>query len=147
MMRKVFLVSLVSLLLLTLVACGSRNFGDNSNGKTDFGVNKGNINSIGGIGGDSSTVKVSNTPPQATDVTVSSLSPAMAVDGTMQFTATTKDVTDGAVQWISSEPGVAIVDGSGVATGMGAGTTQITATVGGKTSPPFLLTLCDYRHI
>jgi len=29
----------------------------------------------------------------------------------------------------------------------GAGTTQITATAGGRTSPPVALTLCDYRHI
>jgi uncharacterized protein YjdB len=145
--RKVLFGSLVSLLLLTIVACGSGRFGDNSNGKTDFGVNKGSINSIGGIGGDSSAVKPSNTSPQATDVTVSSLSPAMAVDGTMQFTATIKDANHEATRWTSSEPSVATIDDSGVATGMGAGTTQITATAGGKTSPPVALTLCDYRHI
>ena len=128
--------------------CGSGSFGDNSNGKTDFGVNKGDINSIGGIGGGNSAVRFSNTPPQATDVTVSFLSPAMAVDGTMLFTATTKDASDdGAVHWASSEPGVATIDDRGVATGIGAGTTQITATAGGKTSHPFALTLCDYRHI
>jgi uncharacterized protein YjdB len=144
--RKVLFVSLISLLLLTTVACGSGSFGNNSNGKTDFGVNKGGINSIGGIGGDSAAIKPSSMPPQAADVTVSSLSPAMAVDETMQFTATTKDASNGAVHWTSSEPGVAIIDDKGVATGMGAGTTQITATAGGKTSPPFTLTLCDYRH-
>ena len=146
-MRKVLFVSLVSLLLLTIEACGNGSFGDNSNGKTDYGVRKGDINSIGGVGGDNSAIRPVNTPPQATDITVSSLSPAMAVGGTMEFTATTKDASDGAVHWTSSEPGVATIDDRGVATGIGAGATQITATTGGKTSPPFALTLCDYRHI
>jgi hypothetical protein len=99
------------------VDCGSGSFGDNSNGKTDFGVNKGDINSIGGIGGGNSAVRFSNTPPQATDVTVSFLSPAMAVDGTMLFTATTKDANQGAPRWTSSEPSVATIDDRGVATG------------------------------
>jgi uncharacterized protein YjdB len=41
----------------------------------------------------------------------------MAVDGTMLFTATTKDANQGAPRWTSSEPSVATIDDRGVATG------------------------------
>jgi uncharacterized protein YjdB len=64
----------------------------------------------------------------------------------MQFTAKAKDSKGEKFQWSSSEPSVATIDSNGVATGMGAGTTQITATADGKTSHPVVLTLCDYRH-
>jgi uncharacterized protein YjdB len=71
----------------------------------------------------------------------------MAVDGKMQFTATSKDVSGEKFQWVSSTPSVATIDKNGLATGTGAGTTQITATTDGKSSSPVVLTLCDYRHL
>jgi hypothetical protein len=113
--RKIFLSSFAFLLLLTVSACGSGSFGNNSNGSTDFGVSKSGINSIGGIGGADAASKTASTNGEK-------------------------------FQWSSSAPSVATIDNNGVATGMGAGTTQITATAGGKTSPPVVLTLCDYRH-
>lgn len=146
-MRKIIFGSLASLLLLTISSCGAVSFGDNSNGSKDYNVGHNSINSIGGIGGGCSTSKPPSMPSQATDVTVSSLSPSMAVDGTMQFTATTKDAIEEAPRWTSSNPDVATIDNRGLATGTGPGTTQITATADGKTSSPVALTLCDYRHI
>ena len=146
MKRKIFLSSFAFLLLLTVSACGSGSLGNNSNGSTDFGVSKSGINSIGGIGGDDAASKTASTPTQLADITVLPIRPSMAVDATMQFTAKEKDTNGENFQWSSSAPSVATIDSNGVATGMGAGTTQITATAGGKTSPPVVLTLCDYRH-
>jgi uncharacterized protein YjdB len=144
--RKIFLLSFIFLLLLTVSACGSGSFGNNSNGSTDFGASKSGINSIGGIGGDDAASKTASTPAQPADVTVLPLRPSMAVDATMQFTAKARDANEEKFRWSSSAPSVATIDNNGVATGMGAGTTQITATAAGKTSPPVVLTLCDYRH-
>jgi uncharacterized protein YjdB len=144
--KKIFLLFFVFLLLLTVSACGSGSYGNNSNGTTDLGVRQSGINSIGGIGGDDAASKTASTPTQPADITVLPLRPSMAVDATMQFTAEAKDANGEKFQWSSSAPSVATIDSNGVATGMGAGTTQITATAGGKTSPPVVLTLCDYRH-
>jgi uncharacterized protein YjdB len=144
--KKIFLLFFVFLLLLTVSACGSGSYGNNSNGTTDLGVRQSGINSIGGIGGDDAASKTASTPTQPADITVLPLRPSMAVDATMQFTAKAKDANGEKFQWSSSAPSVATIDSNGVATGMGAGTTQITATAGGKTSPSVVLTLCDYRH-
>ena len=146
MKKKIFLLFFVFLLLLTVSACGSGSYGNNSNGTTDLGVRQSGINSNGGIGGDDAASKTASTPTQPADITVLPLRPSMAVDATMQFTAEAKDANGEKFQWSSSAPSVATIDSNGVATGMGAGTTQITATAGGKTSPPVVLTLCDYRH-
>jgi hypothetical protein len=145
-MRKILFGSLVSLLLLAMVGCSGDRFGDNSNGKTNFGLGGSDINGFPNLAGNSDASKPLRTPAQTADVTVSSPSPAMDVGGTMQFAATTKDSSKGAPSWTSSEPGVATIDNRGVATGTGAGMTKITATEGGKTSSPVVLTLCDYRH-
>jgi uncharacterized protein YjdB len=145
-MSKVLFAAMVSLLLLATSGCGRGSFGDNTSASRNYDVGDNSIQSIGGIGGDNAVSKPSVTPPKADDITVSPLSPSMAVDGKMQFTATSKDVSGEKFQWVSSRPSVATIDNNGVATGMGAGTTQITATAGGKTSPPVVLTLCDYRH-
>jgi hypothetical protein len=49
------------------------------------------INSIGGIGGDCSSENESPTTiSQTADITISPLSSSLEVDGTMQFTVTTK---------------------------------------------------------
>lgn len=141
--RALLLVSFDSVLLLTICGCGS---GGNSNGHSNFGNCSGSINSIGGIGGDRAQANTSK-PIQTADITVSPLSPSIAVDGTMQFTARTKDASGLALRWTSSAPNVATINSSGVATGMAAGTTQITATANGLTSPPVVLTLCDFRHL
>jgi uncharacterized protein YjdB len=146
-MSKVLFAFMASLLLLTTSGCGSGSFGDNGNGSRNYDVGDNSIHSIGGIGGDNAASKPSGTPSQAADITVSPSSPSMAVDGKMQFTATSKDVSGEKFQWVSSTPSVATIDKNGLATGTGAGTTQITATTDGKSSSPVVLTLCDYRHL
>jgi hypothetical protein len=70
-------------------------------------------------------------------VTVSPASASVSVGGTQQFTATLKDasgtvLSGRSVSWSSSNPLVATVSGSGLATGLVAGTTTLTATSEGK---------------
>jgi uncharacterized protein YjdB len=122
-MRKVFFGSLLSLLFLTISGCNSSRFGDNSNGSRNYDVGDKSIHGIGGIGGDNAASKPSSTPTQAADVTVSSPLLSMSADGTMQFTATTKDASGETCRWVSSTPSVATIDNNGLATGTGAGTT------------------------
>lgn len=146
MKKKAPLVLLTSALLLTLSACGYGN-GNNVSRYPADGNGNNSINSIGGIGGDRADIKAPATPAQPADIVISPETSSMAVDSTMQLTATNKNAGGGQLVWSSSEPGVATVNEAGVATGVSAGTTQITATADGKTSPPFALTLCDYRHL
>ena len=82
--------------------------------------------------------------PLAVSISVAPTSQTVAVSQTAQFTAlgvfghgsnhpsTTQDVTTSAT-WTSSVPGVATISSSGVATGVAAGTTTITATMNGFT--------------
>ncbi|MEP6690684.1 MAG: Ig-like domain-containing protein [Gemmatimonadaceae bacterium] len=70
---------------------------------------------------------VAVTPPTA----------VLRVGGTTTLVATARDasgnpITDRAVIWTSDNPAVAAVNGSGVVTGVSAGTARITATVGGQ---------------
>ena len=83
------------------------------------------------------------TSSQVDSVAVSPLTQSVAVGQAAQFTATgttghgnhpssTSNVTD-TVTWTSSAPAVATISASGVATGLSAGTTTITATMPGFT--------------
>lgn len=84
------------------------------------------------------------TNPLVDSLTVSPTSQSVNVGQTAQFTATgvvghgsnhpstTQDVTDSAT-WTSSAPAVATISSSGVATGVAAGSTTITATINGYT--------------
>lgn len=84
------------------------------------------------------------TNPLAVSITVSPSSQSVAVAQTAEFTAlgvyghgnnhpsTTQNVTD-SVTWTSSVPGVATIDSVGVATGISAGQTTITASMNGFT--------------
>jgi hypothetical protein len=143
-MKKVMFASLGVLLLLAATGCGSGRIGGNAR---EYKLADKNSN-LSGDAGERPASQPPTTAEQKGDVMISSpsQSPSMAVDATMQFTAATKDSGGSAVQWASSLPGVATIDENGLATGTGAGTTEITATKNGKTSVPFLLTLCDYRH-
>ena len=144
-MKKVMFASLGVLLLLAASGCGSDRIGGNDK---KYNLADKNSHLTGGDAGDRMANNPSSRPAQAGDIMISSpsQSPSMAVDATMQFTAATKDSSGSAVQWSSSLPGVATIDENGLATGTGAGTTEITATKDGKTSVPFMLTLCDYCH-
>jgi uncharacterized protein YjdB len=84
------------------------------------------------------------TNPLVDSITVSPSSQSVGVAQTVQFTAlgvyghgsnhpsTTQNITD-SVTWTSSVPGVAIIDSVGVATGISAGQTTITASMNGFT--------------
>jgi Bacterial Ig-like domain (group 2) len=86
------------------------------------------------------------TTPYFLTITVSPSSPAsLAVGMTSSFTATgtnpdgsTEDITP-EVTWASDNTSVATVDSIGFAHGVSAGTTNITASLSGITSPPVLL--------
>ena len=78
---------------------------------------------------------------------------ALGVGATQQFSAigtytdgTTADVTSD-VTWTSSNPAVATIFANGSATGEGSGTTNITATLSGVTSPNVKLTVAAVTSI
>jgi hypothetical protein len=88
--------------------------------------------------------------PAATlqSIAVTPASPSISVAGTQQFTATgtysdssTKNIT-ASVTWASSKTGIATIGAStGLLTGVAAGATQITATLGSVVSPNDALTV------
>ncbi|HYS21680.1 MAG TPA: Ig-like domain-containing protein, partial [Gemmatimonadales bacterium] len=83
----------------------------------------------------SATLTVTNVP--VASVSVSPPSATIAVGGTQQLTATTKDSAGGnlsgrVVTWASSNTAVATVSSSGLTTGVAAGSATITATSEGK---------------
>ena len=70
-------------------------------------------------------------PPVAT-ITVAPTTPSIAINGTVQLTATLRDaggavLTGRAITWETSAGGTATVDGSGLVTGVAAGNATITA--------------------
>src|SRR5437016_6081518 len=83
----------------------------------------------------SSSVTVTTVP--VASVTVSPASGSLYVGQTVQLTATPRDsagtpLTGRVVTWSSGSPGVAAVNGSGLVTGVGAGSATITAASGGQ---------------
>lgn len=102
-------VGLFAGLLLTIAGCGG-------------------AGGYGGGGGGS--------PPSGTitTITISPATATIAVNGTQQYTAVGKDSNGNTVNgatftWASSVPAVATVNNSGLATGVAAGTTTITASI------------------
>ena len=87
--------------------------------------------------GQSGTATVNVTLAPVASVTVTPSSASIAITGTVQLTATTKDangnpLTGRAVNWSSSDNTIATVNGSGLVTGVAAGPVTITATSEGK---------------
>jgi len=79
----------------------------------------------------------STSPTSITSITVTGVPPAAGASSQLIATAqlsdgTTQDVTSTAT-WASSDTGVATVSTTGLVTGVGAGATAITATVGNTT--------------
>ncbi len=91
---------------------------------------------------DSTTI---NSPTIAT-ISVSPSSPSIGMGGTQQFTATAEDGSGNVISgvtftWASSATNVATINGSGLASGISQGTTQITASANGVTSSQDTLTV------
>ncbi|MDX2039413.1 MAG: choice-of-anchor Q domain-containing protein [Isosphaeraceae bacterium] len=95
----------------------------------------------------SSGVTLNVTPAELVSISVSPGNPAIDQGTTQQFTATgsytdgsTADLT-GMVAWASATPSVATIDAFGLATGVGVGSSVITASLGGVESDDALLTV------
>lgn len=91
-----------------------------------------------GCGGKSSTTTTTTTT-QISTITVTPPASAIAVGQNQAFTATVKNsdgtvLSGGVLTWSSSATSVATIDSAGIATGVGAGSTQITATSEGVSS-------------
>src|SRR5437773_145240 len=91
--------------------------------------------SSGGTLTDTAAVTITTIP--VASVTVSPTTASVPVGATRQFTAVTKDsagnmLTGRTVTWASSNTAVAVVSGSGLATGMAGGPATITATSEGQ---------------
>ena len=92
------------------------------------------------IDGRSASTTVTVTPPPVASITIAPASPSVEVGATVQMSAVLRAadntvLTGRTVAWSSSSTTVATIGaGSGVATGVSAGTTQITATSEGRTA-------------
>lgn len=89
--------------------------------------------------GKSGTATVTATLAPVASVTVSPASASLSVGGTTQLTATARDsagnpLTGRIITWASGNPSAATVNGSGLVTGVAAGTATITATNEGKSA-------------
>lgn len=111
------------------------------------GVAAGNTNVTASASGvASSAAALTVTPPPIATITVSPSSASIAVGATEQFTATAKDANGNTISgvtftWSSSSTGIATISASGLATGVAAGSTNITASASGVTSPAAALTV------
>jgi hypothetical protein len=100
-----------------------------------------------GCGGGSSGTNSAPSNPVVATIAVTPASPTIAANATQQFTATAKDGSGNDIgnvtfTWASSATGIATINSSsGLATGVAQGTTQITATAEGVTSPADTLTV------
>ena len=112
------------------------------------GVSAGSTTITASVDGESGTTTLTVTepppPPPAVDrVTVSPSSPSIEKDGTQQFTASAYDsdnqiISGKTFNWSSSNASVATISASGLATGVSAGSTTITASVDGKSGTAIL---------
>ncbi|MGD0859828.1 MAG: Ig-like domain-containing protein [Terracidiphilus sp.] len=99
-----------------------------------------------GCGGGSSGSSAAPSNPVVASIAVTPSSPTIAANATEQFAATAKDSSGNTIggvtfTWASSAAGVATINSSGLATGVAVGTTQITASAQGVTSPGDTLTV------
>ena len=95
------------------------------------------ITAVSGGQSGTSTITVTTTSVSVASVTVSPATPSVTVGQTVQLSATMKDansntLTGRTATWVSSNTNVATVTGSGLVTGVTAGTATITATSEGK---------------
>ena len=98
------------------------------------------------VTGNTATLTVNPPPPVLTRIVVSPAAATVAAGETQQFTARGFDQNDQEVAgltftWASSNPSVAIINQSGLATAISAGDAQITAASGNVTSDPAALSV------
>jgi TolB protein len=113
---------------------------------TGAGVGTSDITaSLGGVTSPVDVLKVN--PATLQSIAVTPVNPAIAKGKTKQLTATgtysdgtTKNLTS-KVTWVSATTTVATINAAGLATGAGVGTSDITATVSGVTSPADVVTV------
>lgn len=91
----------------------------------------------GSQGGTVPAEQPANTPRTLAAITVTPSSASAGAGATVQLTAVATDsagtqMTTAGITWGSTNQGVASVDGSGLVTGVSAGTAIVTATLGGK---------------
>ena len=101
------------------------------------GVGAGSSTITAALGGVSGTTKLTVTAPTLTSIAVTPVNPSITKGGTQQFTATgtysdksTANITS-LVTWTSGTTTVATITTGGLATGVGAGSSTITAALGG----------------
>ncbi len=92
------------------------------------------------------TLTVNNPPPVVARVEVTPTVATIGIGVTQQFIAhafdsSNQEITPISFSWSSSALDVATINQSGMSSGVGQGTTQITATAGGVTSAPSSLTV------
>ena len=95
---------------------------------------------------DSSHLTINPPPPRLTRIEVMPSSATIAAGMTQQFTArafdqNNQEISSVTFTWASSDMSVATIDQNGLATGITAGTTQITASAENVTSNPATLTV------
>ena len=96
--------------------------------------------------GGGSSSSASSSAPAVSSITITPASPSIAMNATEQFTATAINSSGGTLTgitfaWSSSADGVATINSSGLATAVGTGTAQMTASANGVTSQPDTLTV------
>jgi uncharacterized protein YjdB len=101
---------------------------------------------VNGVSG-SAAITVPAPPKTLSSITISPLTASIATAATQQFAATatysdgTQALVTGTVTWASANPAVATINASGLATGVAAGSTTLTASVGTVVSAPTTLTV------
>jgi hypothetical protein len=128
------------------IAFAPQSQGPHNNAQLTVTDNSGNVT------GATQAIALSGTGIVLSSIAVSASSVALTYNGSEQFTATgtysdtsTANLTS-QVTWSSSAPGVASIGGTGLASALTAGQTNITAALNGVISPGFQLTVlsaCD----
>ena len=108
-----------------------------------------NVDAVfGSLSNVASATTAAGTPKPVASVSVSPGSASVAVGGTQQFTATLKDANGNVlsgrtVSWSSSAPLTATVSGTGLMTGLAAGTSTVSATSEGQGGTASLAVTAD----
>ncbi len=111
------------------------------------GVTAGTSSIVAKLSGVTGSTTLTVTPPVLVSIAVTPANPSIAKGLTLQFTAT-GTYSDGSAQtitntatWSSSVPSVATITASGLATGVGTGMSNVTASLGSIVSPADGLTV------